>query len=139
MANRFVSYIKKKILGKNNNLISLENPYDVMAKLLKNSHVTGILDIGANNGHISKRLLKRFPKAQAYAFEPNPLYTEVLGQYAKKMPGSIRNLLGFPTMLVTPTCISPSNPGIHRCSTQVLSFKQLIRRVHQCAKSKKTK
>ena len=95
MANRFGSFIKKKIPGKYNNLISLNEPYEVMVQLLRNSCVTGILDAGASNGHRSKRLLKRFPSAQAYAFEPNPLYTEVLGQYARKDARFHPQLLGL--------------------------------------------
>ena len=83
MSNRFSSFIKKKLLGKNQNLVSFDEPFEVMARLLKDCHVTGIIDAGASNGRISKRIIRKFPTAQAYAFEPNPLYTETLKQYAK--------------------------------------------------------
>lgn len=83
MANRFSSFIKKKLLGKNKNLVSLDEPYEVMARILKDCRVTGIIDAGASDGRISKRLLRKFPAADVYAFEPNPLYTETLKQYAK--------------------------------------------------------
>ena len=63
--------------------MSLDEPYVVMARLLKGCKVTGIIDAGASNGRISKRLLRRFPAAHVYAFEPNSLYTETLKQYAK--------------------------------------------------------
>jgi len=86
MANRFSSFIKKKLLGKNKNLISLDEPYEVMARILKDCRVTGIIDAGASDGRISKRLLRKFPAAHVYAFEPNPLYTETLKQYAKDNP-----------------------------------------------------
>jgi FkbM family methyltransferase len=86
MSNRFSSYIKKKMLGKNQNMISLDEPYEVMKHLLRDHEVTGIIDAGASNGRISKRLLRKFPAAQVYAFEPNPLYTETLKQYAKDEP-----------------------------------------------------
>ena len=86
MANRFSSFIKKKLLGKNKNLISLDEPYEVMKRILKDYRVTGIIDAGASDGRISKRLLRKFPEAHVYAFEPNPLYTETLKQYAKDNP-----------------------------------------------------
>jgi FkbM family methyltransferase len=84
MASRFSSLIKKKLLGKNKNLVSLDDSYDVIARLLKGHHVTGIIDAGASNGRISKRLLRKFPAAHIYAFEPNPFYIESLKQYAKE-------------------------------------------------------
>ena len=74
MANKFGSFLKKRLLGKNRNLVSFDEPFEVMPRLLKGHRVTGIIDAGASNGRISKRLLRRFPAAQAYAFEPNPLY-----------------------------------------------------------------
>jgi len=86
MANKFGSFLKKRLLGKNRNLVSFDEPFEVMPRLLKGHRVTGIIDAGASNGRISKRLLRRFPAAQAYAFEPNPLYTETLKQYAKDDP-----------------------------------------------------
>ena len=86
MANRLSSFVKKKFLGKNQNLVSLNDPYGVMAQLLKGREVTGIIDAGASNGRISKRLLREFPSAHIYAFEPNCLYTETLQQHAKEEP-----------------------------------------------------
>jgi len=83
MTNPFSSFMKKKLLGKNQNLVSLDEPYEVMAHILKDCEVTGIIDAGASDGRISKRLLRKFPAAHVYAFEPNPLYTETLKQYAK--------------------------------------------------------
>jgi FkbM family methyltransferase len=84
MSNRLSSFIKKKLLGKNKNLVSLDDPYRVMAYFLKGTEVTGIIDAGASNGRISKRLLRKFPKAHVYGFEPNTLYAETLQQYAKE-------------------------------------------------------
>lgn len=84
MANQVSSFIKKKLLGKNKNLISLDEPYEVMRRLLKGRRVTGIIDAGAGDGRISKRLLRKFPAAHAYAFEPNRLYFDSLQQYAKE-------------------------------------------------------
>ena len=84
MASKFSTFLKKKLLGKDQNLISLEEPYEVMRRLLEGCPVTGIIDAGASGGHISERMLKKFPDAHAYAFEPNPLYQEVLRQYAQR-------------------------------------------------------
>ena len=86
MANKFGSFRKKRLLGKNRNLVSFDEPFEVMPRLLKGHRVTGIIDAGASNGRISKRLLRKFPTAQAYAFEPNPLYAEMLRQYAEDEP-----------------------------------------------------
>lgn len=86
MTNQFSSFVKKRLLGKNRNLVSFDEPFEVMPRLLKGHKVTGIIDAGASNGRISKRLLRRFPAAQAYAFEPNPLYAETLKRYAEDDP-----------------------------------------------------
>ncbi|MHC4168022.1 MAG: FkbM family methyltransferase [Planctomycetota bacterium] len=83
MTNQLSSFVKKKLLGKGRNLMSFDNPFEVMPRLLKGRRVTGIIDAGASNGRISRRLLRKFPGAHAYAFEPNPLYADVLRQVAK--------------------------------------------------------
>jgi FkbM family methyltransferase len=81
---RYGTIIKKKLIGKNKNLISFDEPYDVMAELLKNRGITGIIDAGASNGRISKCLIDLFPSADVYAFEPNPMYAETLNQFARE-------------------------------------------------------
>ena len=88
MSNQIGLFIKKILLGKKNNLISLDEPYEVMRRLLKGHDVTGVIDAGASNGRISKRLLGKFPAADAYAFEPNRLYFDTLQQYSKENPRS---------------------------------------------------
>jgi FkbM family methyltransferase len=82
MSNKFSSFIKKKFIGKGRNLISLEEPYAVIKDILSGREITGIIDAGASDGRISRRLLKKFPDAKAYAFEPNPLYREKLEAFA---------------------------------------------------------
>lgn len=84
MPNPFSLFFKKTVLGKNKNLVSLDEPYQVIARLLKNFQITGIIDAGASNGRISKRLIRNFPKANVYGFEPNSLYINTLLQYAKE-------------------------------------------------------
>lgn len=84
MAKLFRSCIRRTLFAKKKNLVSLDDPYAVMARILCNHKVTGIIDAGASDGHISRRLLRFFPKAHIYAFEPHPLYTETLQSYASK-------------------------------------------------------
>lgn len=84
VASKFSTFLKKRIIGKDQNLISLEEPYEVLRRLLKGHSVTGILDAGASRGHISRRLLNKFPAADVYAFEPQPMYREELLAYAKR-------------------------------------------------------
>lgn len=84
MANPLSASIKKRLFGKGRNLVSFDEPFDVMPRLLRGHEVTGIIDAGASNGRISKRLLRKFPEAHAYAFEPNPFYTQMLRQYAEQ-------------------------------------------------------
>ena len=84
MANQLSRWIKKKLLGTDNNVITLNDPYVIIEDLLKDTEVTGMLDAGASNGRISRRLLKTFTKANTYAFEPNPLYKKTLETFAQE-------------------------------------------------------
>lgn len=86
MSNRFSARLKKLFLGKDQNLISLDEPYRTIGRLLEGIPVRGILDAGASNGHIARRLLGLFPSATAYAFEPNPAYQPVLDELAARDP-----------------------------------------------------
>lgn len=78
MAKILQSIFKNTLLSKSGNLVSFDDPYLIASNLLANKKVTGVMDIGASNGRISKRLLNLFPDAQAYGFEPNPLYRQTL-------------------------------------------------------------
>jgi len=86
MANQFSIWLKKKLIGRNQNLLSLEDPYKTLQKLLKDFAITGILDGGASRGHISERFLRLFPSAHVYAFEPCPIYHDILLEYARHQP-----------------------------------------------------
>ncbi len=86
MANLFKLLLRHTLFAKSGSLVALEDPYTVIANLLRGHQVRGLLDAGASNGRISRRLLRLFPDAQAYAFEPNPLYEEMLKQYAREDP-----------------------------------------------------
>jgi len=86
MSNPVGVFLKKVILRKSKNLLSLEDPFARMPRLLRGQRVTGILDAGASHGRISRKLLRRFPEAEAFAFEPNRLYRETLEQQAREEP-----------------------------------------------------
>lgn len=80
MSNRLSSLIKKKIVRKDQNLISLDDPFHTIEKLLKNHKITTILDAGASNGSLSRQLMQHFPDAKIYGFEPNRSYQVLLDQ-----------------------------------------------------------
>ncbi len=111
MGNRLSSFIKKKIIGKGGNLVSLDEPYQMMAHLLWNYPVTGMIDAGASDGRISRRLLREFPAAHVYAFEPNPLYAEALRQYAKDDPRFHPQFLALSDHEGTATLHVTESPG----------------------------
>jgi FkbM family methyltransferase len=74
MTKPLKAMIRKVFLGKEQNLVSLDDPYERMGSLLRGHDVTQVVDAGASNGRISKKLLRLFPQATVYGFEPNPLY-----------------------------------------------------------------
>jgi len=82
MAKLFDTLLRNTIFAKKNNLFSIDDPYITLKRLLKNHKITGIIDAGASNGRISKKLLKIFPEACVHAFEPNPLYEKILKQFS---------------------------------------------------------
>lgn len=86
MANLFKLLARRTLFPKSGNLVSFDEPYKTIAQLLHRHKITGIIDAGASNGRISQRLLRLFPTACAYAFEPNPLYAETLQQHAARDP-----------------------------------------------------
>ncbi len=75
-------FVHKALFRGKGNLVSFHEPYQVIAALLRRHNVRGIIDAGASTGRISLRLLRAFPDATAYAFEPNPLYQEQLKKHA---------------------------------------------------------
>jgi FkbM family methyltransferase len=83
MAKLFDTLIRNTFFSKKKNLLSLDEPFKVLENLLKKHKITGIIDAGASHGRISRRLLRSFPEASLYAFEPNPLYENTLNQLAK--------------------------------------------------------
>lgn len=84
MAKIFHSLLRHSLFRKKSNLLSLDDPYPAMAKLFGDKPVRNMLDAGASNGHVTQRLLKQFPKANSYLFEPNPVYTQQLQALAQQ-------------------------------------------------------
>lgn len=68
------------------NLVSLENHYSAMARLLSHEKITNVIDAGASDGRITKKMLRIFPEATAYLFEAHPDYAQPLKQYAERDP-----------------------------------------------------
>jgi len=84
MAKLFDNLLRNTIFAKKNNLLSIDDPYRTLGRLLNNHEITGIIDAGASNGRISKKFLKIFPEACVHAFEPNPLYENTLNQFSRE-------------------------------------------------------
>lgn len=78
MGKPFRDLLRRTLFIKKGNLISLDSPYATIRHLLSGQTVNGILDAGASDGRISKRLIRLFPEAIAYLFEPNPAYAPAL-------------------------------------------------------------
>ncbi len=74
----------KSLFRERKNLVSLENHYSAMAKLLAHQQIAGVIDAGASDGRITKKLLKIFPDATSYLFEAHSDYSRPLKEYAKR-------------------------------------------------------
>ncbi len=125
MSNAFSSFLKKRLLRKDQNLISIDDPYEVMKRVLSRHSVKGILDAGASNGRISLRLLRLFPDAIAYAFEPNPFYREILLQKADGDPRLRPQLLALSDREGSAPLNIAKSPGISSFFTPSQSLKRL--------------
>lgn len=86
MGKPFHDLLRRTLYRDRANLISLDDPWVMMPRLLAGVEVRGIVDAGASDGRVSRRLLERFPAATMYAFEPQPRYVDALQQYARDEP-----------------------------------------------------
>jgi FkbM family methyltransferase len=84
MANILKLLLRRIFFTKSGNLISFDDPYSVIKKLLLHHDITGIIDSGASNGRVSRRFLRLFPNASVFGFEPNPFYAQKLTVLAKE-------------------------------------------------------
>jgi FkbM family methyltransferase len=76
MAKLFKELVRRTVLSGYENLVALDDVYLAIRHLMRHVEVTGLLDAGASDGRVTAKLLRCFPKAQAYAFEPNPAYAD---------------------------------------------------------------
>lgn len=81
---KFKNILLRKLLASGRNLVSLDDHYATMQKLLRDHLVSGLLDAGASDGRVTRKLLKAFPQAQAYLFEAHPDYGSALTAYAQR-------------------------------------------------------
>ena len=86
MANAIKRLMGRALFPASGGLVSFDDPYAALSRLLRHHRVTGILDAGASHGRVSQRLLRAFPNAHLYAFEPNPLYAKPLAELARRIP-----------------------------------------------------
>jgi FkbM family methyltransferase len=76
---------KRLFLHSQENLVAFDDVYGTLCRLLAGASVTGILDAGASDARVTKKLLRCFPTATAYCFEPNvPQYGEAWKQLVKE-------------------------------------------------------
>jgi len=70
---------------------------------LRSRPIRTIFDIGANQGQFSRQMVRLFPQAQIYAFEPLPIPFQSLSRWAQNRPTlKVFNLaLGDETTMVT--------------------------------------
>lgn len=112
MSNRFSTFIKKKVVRKNQNLVSLEEPFQALERMLRGRQIHGILDAGASNASVSLRLLRHFPAATVYGFEPNPSYRDKLLAIAMEEPRFVPEFLALSDHSGTAELVITASPGI---------------------------
>ncbi len=80
-------FINKKQLGL--------APFSDLATLLKGKEVKTIIDIGANEGQTTEKLLKLFPNSIIYCFEPgNEAFSKLKSKFDAKKVASLNFALG---------------------------------------------
>lgn len=69
------------------------DPFETMTRALPRDGALTFLDIGANEGVVSRRMLDVFPNATVHAFEPSPEMFEKLAARAARTPGIVPHRL----------------------------------------------
>ena len=72
------------IQGKGYGAITIDEEINACRKLIGKHNVKNILDIGANKGEYTKKLLKYYPNANYYLFEPSKFSSNILLKELKK-------------------------------------------------------
>lgn len=80
------SLIRNTLFRDQGNLVSLDDAFVTMKRLLNGHVVSDILDAGASDGRISRKMLRQFPNARSWLFEPHPAYRERLEQLHRENP-----------------------------------------------------
>ena len=85
------SLSEKLLYGLSNQLFNLVGKllvkeWDKRLLGLNQLPIKSIIDIGANEGQFARRIIKNFPQAHVYAFEPLEIPFQQLAQWAKKHP-----------------------------------------------------
>jgi len=78
--------IRRTIYRGKPNLQSLDDPYADIARLLAGQRVQTVIDLGASDGRVAKRLGRLFPEARLHLFEPNPDYRAALEALHAEQP-----------------------------------------------------
>lgn len=111
MSKPFISFLRRTLHRRRGNLMSLDDPYDTMQRLLSDCDVNTILDAGASNGRVARRLLNRFPEAECYLFEPNPMYAQALNDLAVQDSRMVPQMMALSDREQTSTLYIPQKPG----------------------------
>jgi FkbM family methyltransferase len=111
MAKLLRSLLRRTVLGGRGNLVSLDDPFAVMPRLLAGHEVRGFVDAGSSFGRITGRLLERFPQAQAHLFEANPAFDETMKEMAAADARIHPNLVALSDREQTLTLHVTEHPG----------------------------
>ncbi len=86
MGKPLKSLLRRIMYPPHQSLVNLDDPWQVLPRLLAGRAVRGVIDAGAGNGRTTRKLLKGFPDARAWAFEPHPDYVDALNQAGRDNP-----------------------------------------------------
>ena len=104
-------FLARRLFGARYNLLTLDDPYPTMGRLLGRQAVHGLLDIGASHGRVARRLLRQFPDAKAYLFEPNPAYETPLREAHQQDPRLLPQFLAVGDHAGTAVLNITASPG----------------------------
>lgn len=93
------------------NLLSLDDPHRVIARLLADAEVRCIIDAGASDGRVARRFGKLFTDAELHLFEPNPDYAPALASLHDEQPRYHHHALVLAESPGEPTFYVTSDPG----------------------------
>ena len=86
-----------------------------------------IFDVGANVGNYSLSLIKTFPNASIYAFEPNPLTFDLLKEKTKNNKSILCHKIGFSNQKSTSEIFSYKSDKV---SEHASLYKEVMSEIH---------